>query len=752
MAIKTRADVYAPPIAGPYMDAGRHPSLLRPGTLSRVVGADGRYVGTIRPFPGCNRLTFGSATKFNMADAHADLSSLSTVTFFRAVTLHELHGTPNANQLRGFLVRATLTVATTPAVRLMFVYYNTGTSTWSYTLVNSGTAVSTSAAVDVTTYGPFMYVTVAGDASYPRVLWYNGSAWTDKLMGPQYTTLAAPASVSNPATGLLDAGTYGIAYRFFDSTRNMYSPMSAVHLETVDTGGDQIDMDISWPGGTPNDFSTIELFRTIHVEAAGSQFDGGVLYKEKTRTMKAGWTTGAYVAHDSQLTLGDTLTDEQLVQQVAYDPWEDVAGVPPSSGSIAYYQGAMFMGASPTSAPGGGGIQWSNLTKYQPEQFNAAHLYRGKLSDGIIERLVEAGEVLYGLTKGVIYRVRKLGTQLAINRLHVGRGASAGEAAHAVGDDILLMTPLGIGVLNGMSGDLQIYSQLDRIIYKEWAGELGGIYSAYDSYLGASFFINTASNGSGEGIVIWHVSKTATMIKNCCLYATTAPHPVDGGMPRAFFCTSTGVVVYPDDVGTGTHTMMGITASKTLNGTATSGSATTLIDTGATFDQSMKNCYLYALNGGTWEPRLIQTVDVANKTLTIVTGTAIAAGTRYSISPVPFELVFPPVPAHTVETPVLERKTLTGVTIYANKQTGITDNVNAKWQVGAYAEGATTLADSNEVAMASGEPVSASPSDAAPGSLSGLQLEPYVGCYAAGIDFELTSVEFRRTMGVGRSL
>lgn len=286
------------PILGPYMDAGRHPSALRKGTFSRVVGTDGRFVGCLRPFPGCRRVTFkGTPALYTLADAvGSGVTSLGSITFCKYV---QLQRATTADTLSGFVVRGTSTINTVAAVRLHFIYYDSSAAAWALQVINSGTAVSNTAAVDVTTYGKFLYVAVSGNANYPRTVWTtlveSVLTWSDKAMGPQYTTLAAPTlGNSGTETGgnLAAGGTYGIAYRFYDSGRAIYSAMSSVLWAEVETGDNYLQIDFAYPGGTPNDFDTIQVFRTIRSDVAGTPFEGGILYKEREISMPAAWASG----------------------------------------------------------------------------------------------------------------------------------------------------------------------------------------------------------------------------------------------------------------------------------------------------------------------------------------------------------------------------------------------------------------------------------------------------------------------------
>lgn len=712
------------------MDAGRHPSKLQAGTFSRVFGADGRHLGSIRPFPGFTRL--GLAAGWDVRSV-TGCSGITAVNWSQFVQLQKgSTGSPSATLLSGFLMRVT----DTAVVKLVFVYYDSVAATWASQFINSGTAVSATARLDVTTFGMFMYVALEGNAVYPRVVWHSGTAWNDALMGPVWTTLTAP-SIATGGAGILQTGTYGVAYRFSHSVRQVYSGMSGITTHDLASDDKVLTVTIPHPGGAVDvnaTFDTIEVFRTINVEVAGNTYTGGILYECNTVALAAAWTTG-----NKTQDIGADTPDIILVQLDSYDPWEDQSGLPPASGSIKYVGGTNFMGQAPTSQGGGAGIRWSAMTTLQPEQFNTDHIYRGHLGDGTVERILEAGDVIYGLTGSAIYRIRKVGTQLVFNRMHEGRGITSRMSAHGVGSDLLLLTPLGIAVVNGINGDMSLHSEVDRVVYDDWKGSLSTVISCYDAYMGASFFINTTRR---EAIVLWHVSKLATLMKDVdFVAATTGPHPVDGGGQRAFFTTATGCIVYPNSDASGTLTMLGVTG--TLNGTTTSASTTSIIDTAAAFTALAVGAKVRILSGDYKDEEYLVTARTNATTLAVTLGgVTIASGTRYTVSPIPFELKFPPLLSPRTNAMEMVRVVLRGVQLYATGHTGITGNVNAEWRVGAYREGSTTLGTTyNAKAMANGK-IDMVPSSTAPGSVDGYQLEPFVGAYVAGVAWELIGVEF----------
>jgi hypothetical protein len=735
---RSRPDIEPIPVLGPYMDAGRNPNALQRGTFAEVVGADGRFIGGIKPFPG-----FALTKRLSTV-----VSSLASVNLLRYFAVQK--GT-TTNQLRGFLVRGSVDGGSTYNVYL--IYYDTGTAAWaSYTAFSGVTAT---VSIGITSVGKFIYAAVAGSA--PSVIWHDGTNWVKKTMGPQVVAPGAPTAGTETTGGVLPAGSYGVAYRFYDSNRATYSGMSGTTVvDTAAESGGAIQFDIPYPTGTTvTDFDTIYIYRTISVASAESNFDGGVLYWETSVSVPSGWTTGTF--HDktsTYLTAGTVFADEILVQQTSYDPWEDKAGVPPTSGTIDYYQSTIFMGRPSTAAGGLGGFQWSGVTTFTPENFNPDHLCRGTPGEGEVIKMVQAGDVEYALTPNLIYRIRKLGTQLSVSRLHTGRGLASSNAAHGVGDDLLLLTPLGLAVVNGRDGSMAVHTEMDRVIYGRWATSLTTVFSAYDAAMGMSIWVNTTL---GEAIVLWHTTKLATLLRGVfTVSGDSGPDPVLGGVPRFFATTVDGLVVSPDLSATPTGTMEGVNGTGAImNGTVSTASASAIIDGGlglwAGSIGTLVGSYVYQVSG-TYAGRWGRITSTASHTLNVTwvgTSGTTSVGDRYAISPVVFSLTCKPLESTTQEIPDAERVVCKSLTVMSQGLAVRFGTDNAYWALNAVVDGVVGTENSAAVALAT--KISGQPSSTAPGAVAGFKVQPVVSCYSTGAQFEIIGLEASKTLGSGRS-
>ena len=724
--------IYPYRIAGPYMDQGVPPMQLGNGALSELVGADGRYLGCIRRFPGMDLVK-------NLTTLR---SGISNITFFKYAVVRNV---ATNNFFRGWVVRYTHSTA----VKISFFYYSTADSSWSYAQISEA-VTNTTAVMDCDSRGRFLYVTIKGETNYPKTVYYDGANWQVKTSGPgSYPTGSANLLAFDNATaqaggsGKLEDGTYLVAYRFYDSTRNVYSGLSVESSVTLSSGATnqfiRVDLEDTgtYTSSPVTQFTHVEFFRSMNNEVAGQSLQGGIFYLEKTLAVASVWTGTV----GQNVNLGEIL-DTQLVTKQPYQPYADVVNTPPSSGAFHHFQGISFMGRDPADVGGAVGLRWSPVYKLAPEDFHEDRSYYDRIDDGEITQFAEAGDVLYGFTPAVIYRITKSGTGLSTQKLHYGRGLTAYGAAHSVARDILLMTPLGLAVIDGLSGRMDLMAAVDRKILGSWAGDLGDTISCYDAKLGCSFFINKTDD---DAICVWHTTRTTNLLEDMTFCGCTeGPDITAGGMIRAYFCRDDCQVFMPlvDTVGN-----MG-DVDGTVDGTATGGDTNTLLDTTATFNANCVGSELHILTGA--NAGLSRTISVRNTATSIdvdaVFPSAIVAGVRYSIAPVVFRVRFRPLPANDPRSQDFERRITQAITLHSQKHVGTTGNANAYWKMGVFRSGGTTLADYVWVAMDDAIPYN----QAGAVNADGVQLEPYLEIIASGITFELTGMQVTGKMTVSR--
>jgi len=707
-------DLIRYPLSTCAMDWGANPLSLRPGVHSRVTGADARYVGGMRPFPGMSlvqALTDGG-------------NELENITFFRYVLLQK--GTTTTDHFRGWLVRHGATVG---SQKLSYYYYDTNAAAWGqYDLEASG--VASTASMDVAANGRFAYVTVENQADYPKVFYWDtgGGAFTSATMGP--SGQLAPAAPTDDGTagagGFLSDGDYLFAYRYHNSVRDTYSGISSPLRITVSDGTGTSLQSLS--GLTNANFDKVQILRTTRIESADSMYDAGVFFVEAEVAMATfvGTTTAG------------SLYDEQLVYEDRMDPWEDVVEAVPNGNAVASYQGTTFIAS-------GDALYWSQTKRYAPESFDSSvRIYRGKLSDGPVLRFAESGDVLYAMGRSVLLRIVKGGSSLNIQRLHYGRGLMSAAAVTAIGEDLVYAAPAGLGVLSGRNATFRVFSSVDRLVLGDWSSLLTTLIAAVDPKFGATFFIEPAA---GTGVVVWHATKVVTLLEDCYFPgAAEGPDILTGSDIRAFFVSSNGVVVSPDDDDSGTGTMLDVAG--TINGTATGGSTSTLVDSAAAFDSTADGAYLHMLSGDNAKLSRQITGTAANTLTTATWPNANASGDRYTVSPVPFEVRLRPVPTHRGGDPAFDRRVVAEIGVKGVAWSGITSNVNALLTVGVYKElSDTAQSGSGTITITESATGTLDPTtNFARVSGGGVIVEPFVRLVSAGVNCELTGVEVVTTI------
>lgn len=712
--------------ATPAMDMGVNPLSVRRGVHSRVYGVDARYMGGLRPFPGMARVT-------QLQHAAADLEN---VNFFRYVLVKKGTG---AYRHRGFVVRHG---SNTSSQTVTFFYYDDEDSAWdSYDLA---TGIASTVAIDVAANKRFLYIAIDGEADFPKVAYYSGSSYTSFSMGPGTSLVpSAPTEDSTADTGgYLDDGTYMIAYRYYDSVRDVYSGMSSPLTVDVSEGTGTALISLTAGSSVPSPYDKVKIYRTIRIEAAGDVYSGGILYEESDITT-ATWEGGTNSV--------GTKVDSELATEDRFDPWADIAENPPNSGAIGHFGGLTFMASDDSD-----GVQWSNILNYEPESFDAKRrLYRGRLADGPVLRFVEAGDMIYALGRSVLYQIQRQGTAMQIQRIFYARGLVSAPGVTVVGEDMLYISPIGIGVVQGRAGVFRVYSGMDRLVLGDWSDKLDDVFAATDAKLGASFFVEPTS---GVAVCLWHVSQLATLFKDFYFAAATEGPGVEDGIEiRAYFVTETGLVLVPDatpsmpdEGGSSTRTMLDV--SGTVNGTATGGSLTTLECSTASFDTTCVGARLWYLNSrDEWTSTEITSRPDATTLGFASQAEALASGRRFAISPVPFEVRMSPVPTVKLDAgapdPVFDRRVVTdiGVKAVLPAINGFGSNDNAYWRVGVYK-------DLSDTPVSTVDDVEIGDSDAHTHygrvNADGALLEPFIQLYAAGVDFELTGAQIGTTITV----
>jgi hypothetical protein len=482
-------------------------------------------------------------------------------------------------------------------------------------------------------------------------------------------------------------------------------------------------------------FDTVQVFRSIDIGNSATKQDGSVLYLEQEIAKAGNWATSG--TWDSLTAIIGTLMDEALVFQDAYDPEKDIVKALPDSGTVGRYEDITLMAEAP-DVKGGYDIVHSSLQHLSPEYFTTYNARKGSSEEGRPIRIIKAGDSALVLEENAIVHVFKPNQYKALQftPIHQNRGLASKGAAHAVGNSVVMVTGVGLVIISAADGNMGQVSASNRLFYDTWKDNFAVLESSYDAKLDASFILNPTLD---ETLVIWHGSKKLTLLEGTNFVSTGETNAIDGtDKIRAYFVTSTGLVVTPDYDESGSGTMWGLSDSYTLNGTATS-AGTSLVDSTATFHADMAGALCYMTSGSNaGEVREINTVDVGNKTLTFTSNfsNSIAVNDTYAISPVPFKVRLWPLQNQQVSR--FSRWVMTSISVKCrNLSSSFGDSINDNWRCGAYRNSGSSI-ETSTVEIS----VNTNPADSV-GSLNidGVDVEPYIEQIAAGVSFELTGAE-----------
>jgi hypothetical protein len=438
------------------------------------------------------------------------------------------------------------------------------------------------------------------------------------------------------------AGHYSLAYRFYNSRRDVFSGMSL--LADVSFGLDPLEASSRgfayWTAASPPDllnldpeggWDRIQTFRTIR--------EGARLYWEDT--FEPGETPE----------WGRVMSDAALQGQERYEPFLDAVGAPRRSRRLTFYNDVVVMESDR-------GILYSPTHKYQPELMPASHLVRVDSGDMPVVEFVKAGDYLWALCASLSVRCLKQGTVFSSNDMHHGYGPQSRSAAVAVGASVMALTTGGIMRIapDGQPGKIVWANRLFLPqVPGNWVADIVGdykaarpvIHAAVDDLIGAIVWTNTRL---AEAIVWWTDQQRATWLEQVpWSLSCTGSDPVAGGPRRAFFY---GVRV-PDSPDTdfharldtvwtidalmeaGTQTMFGLPAGTTVNGFATSASSgSTLVRAGANWPAGCLGAFVNVFTAAGRKASRVVSVGAGALTLYPSVG-AIAAGDRFHLSPIP---------------------------------------------------------------------------------------------------------------------
>jgi len=209
------------PFRSPRMDQSVPHNQVRPGSFGRLSGVDGRFNGGLRKYFG-NRLV----VDFDGVSGLGDIDAYNGPDYIKQVTFQKRS---SSTVYRGFVIRWD-SQDDTDDEQIDFVYTTDNGTTWTALAIwAAGNTVTSSLEMDCAVEGGYLMVAV--DTKATKTIYWNGTALVAVASGPgsfSATLAALTKSTTSAESGyyLAGNGTYQVAWRFYDSTRGIYSALS----------------------------------------------------------------------------------------------------------------------------------------------------------------------------------------------------------------------------------------------------------------------------------------------------------------------------------------------------------------------------------------------------------------------------------------------------------------------------------------------------------------------------------------------
>ena len=489
-------------------------------------------------------------------------------------------------------------------------------------------------------------------------------------------------------------------------------------------------------------FDTVDIFRTINLGQIPAAQQGAIFFNEQSIAKTANWATSG--TWDSlQVSIG-TVPDTALVLLDQYDSSTDSIVAPPASGTIARYQGTTLM-AQALADDNPYDMLVSSLTHQSPEYFTTYNERAGNSSRGRPLRFLVAGDSCFALHPGGFVHVYKSSAERPIQFVDtiLQVGLDGKWSAHVVGNAILMISAGQLRTMGGNDGNVVDIAGVKRLLADDWADDIGDyVSSGFDARMNCSMFLDPERD---EVLCLWHSTGGLSMLEGANFrWMTSGPDITTGGQHRAYFVTKAGLILTPDYASAGSGTMFDLSDSYTLAGSATSGSTSTLVCTGATFHADMVGALVYMIDGDSaGESQTISSVDVNNATLTFSStfNYAVSNGDRFAVSPVPWHIRLAPLRTMDAADPLVsfDRHKMIGLSVKFGQISGLETGVTDTMRVGCYRNAGTSLESETCEILVSATIDDATETFDHP--IDGLDVCPYLEYIGVGSSFEITDIQ-----------
>jgi len=222
------------PFRSPRMDASVPPNQVRIGSFGRLSGVDGR-------FNGCLHKYYGNREVLDIDDEVSGMGGIDTydgIDYFKRVTFQK-KGTSTV--YHGFVIRWD-SQNNNNNEQIDLVYTANNGDSWAVLAIwAAGNDITSALEIDCAVSGGYLMVAV--DTKATKTIYWNGEALVAVSSGPgafsaELGAMTLSTTAVDTSYQLNGSGTYQVAYRFYDSTRGVYSALSApltIHLDHYKT-------------------------------------------------------------------------------------------------------------------------------------------------------------------------------------------------------------------------------------------------------------------------------------------------------------------------------------------------------------------------------------------------------------------------------------------------------------------------------------------------------------------------------------
>jgi hypothetical protein len=261
----------------PRMDQSVPTNQVKPGSFGRISGVDGRFSGGLRKYFG-NRavLDLDGVSGMGDIDAYNGPDFIQHVVFQKRET---------STIYRGFVVRWDSQNDTTNE-QIDLIYTSDNGTNWSRLAIwAAGNGITSTLGVDCVVDGAYLLVAV--DTKDTMTVYWNGSALVSITSGPgsfstELGAMTLSSSSADSSYWLRGSGKYQVAYRFYSSTRGIYSALSeplTIQLDLTETAKSTGTVSFSSAGGDSGllvDGDTVTINGRVYEADADDSYTGDV--------------------------------------------------------------------------------------------------------------------------------------------------------------------------------------------------------------------------------------------------------------------------------------------------------------------------------------------------------------------------------------------------------------------------------------------------------------------------------------------